>query len=105
MNNTKTEEIFNAMNYILDHKLSGGASSEREAVWENCLQKCAFIGARKAVLNNWNEEQIASYRDWLETGRLCGEGSSISVLPSFNGALEVEMAEMKAQDFSVGRSM
>lgn len=101
--NTKTEEIFDNLNYISDHKLSGGAASEREVVWEQCLQQCAFIGARTAVHNHWNEDKISDYCDWLETGRVCGEGSSISVLPTFNGALEVEMAEIKAQGFS--RSM
>ncbi len=103
--NTKTEEIFGDMDYILDHKLSGGSASEREPVWESCLQKCAFLGARKAILGNWSEDEISSYREWLETGRLCGEGSSISVLPSFNGALEVEMAEIKAQELPMRRAM
>lgn len=105
MSNTRTETIFNSMDYILDHKLSGGPASERELVWEKCLQNCAFLGARKAVMSNWNEDSIDNYRMWLETGRVCGEGSSISVLPSFNGALEVSMAEMKNQDFSMGRTM
>ncbi len=102
---TRTDEIFNSLDYILDHKLSGGEASERENIWESCLQNCAFIGARKAIMNGWEQERIDDYREWLSIGNYVGEGNSISVVPTFDGALDVALAEYKTEEHSMGRSM
>lgn len=102
---TKTEEIFNSLDYILEHKLSGGEASERENVWESCLQDCAFIGARAAITNGWEEERISDYREWLSVGKYVGEGNSISVIPTFDGALDVALAEYKTEEHSMGRTI
>lgn len=105
MANTITEKVFDKMDYILDHKLSGGSAQEREPVLESCLQYCARLGANAAIKFGWNEETISDFRELLSIGNYVGEGNSISVVPTFDGALDVALAEHKTEETSMGRSM
>ena len=105
MANTITEKVFDKMDYILDHKLSGGSAQERESVLESCLQYCALLGTSTAIKFSWDDEKKSDFRETLSIGNYVGEGNSISVVPTFDGALDVALAEYKTEENSMGRSM
>ena len=47
----------------------------------------------------------SDFRETLSIGNYVGEGNSISVVPTFDGALDVALAEYKTEENSMGRSM